>query len=87
MALEIAMDEMAEKLRMDPVEFRVLNDTQVDPEHPDRPFSKRQLVPCLQDRRGEVRLERAQSRSQGGHGMGAGSWATGWRSPSAITCS
>ena len=29
MALEIAMDEMAEKLGIDPVEFRILNDTQV----------------------------------------------------------
>jgi xanthine dehydrogenase YagR molybdenum-binding subunit len=47
MALEIAMDEMAEKLGLDPVEFRVLNDTQVDPEKPDRPFSQRQLVKCL----------------------------------------
>jgi len=47
MALEIAMDEMAEKLGMDPVEFRVLNDTQVDPEKPERPFSQRQLVQCL----------------------------------------
>src|ERR1700760_3567325 len=49
MALEIAMDEMAEKLGLDPVEFRVLNDTQVDPEKPDRPFSQRQLVKCLRD--------------------------------------
>ena len=32
MALEIAIDEMAEKLGIDPVEFRILNDTQVDPE-------------------------------------------------------
>ena len=47
MALEIAMDEMAEKLGMDPVEFRILNDTQVDPEKPERPFSQRQLVECL----------------------------------------
>ena len=47
MALEIAMDEMAEKLGLDPVEFRILNDTQVDPEHPERPFSQRQLVACL----------------------------------------
>ncbi|WP_044561326.1 aldehyde oxidoreductase molybdenum-binding subunit PaoC [Azospirillum sp. B4] len=47
MALEIAMDEMAEKLGMDPIQFRILNDTQVDPEHPDRPFSQRQLVECL----------------------------------------
>jgi xanthine dehydrogenase YagR molybdenum-binding subunit len=47
MALEIAMDEMAEKLGIDPVEFRILNDTQVDPEKPERPFSQRQLVECL----------------------------------------
>ncbi len=49
MALEIAMDEMAEKLGMDPVEFRILNDTQVDPENPKRPFSQRQLNTCLRD--------------------------------------
>jgi xanthine dehydrogenase YagR molybdenum-binding subunit len=47
MALEIAIDEIAEKLGLDPVEFRILNDTQVDPENPQRPFSKRQLVACL----------------------------------------
>lgn len=49
MALEIAMDEMAEKLGLDPVEFRVLNDTQVDPEHPERRFSERHLVQCLRE--------------------------------------
>lgn len=47
MALEIAMDEMAEKLGIDPVEFRILNDTQVDPEKPERPFSQRQFVECF----------------------------------------
>ena len=47
MVLEVAMDEMAEKLGIDPVEFRILNDTQVDPENPSRPFSKRQFVQCL----------------------------------------
>lgn len=47
MALEIAMDEMAEKLGMDPVEFRIANDTQVDPEHPERPFSYRDFIGCL----------------------------------------
>jgi xanthine dehydrogenase YagR molybdenum-binding subunit len=47
MALEIAMDEMAEKLNLDPVEFRIRNDTQVDPEQPQRPFSQRHLVECL----------------------------------------
>lgn len=48
MALEIAMDELAEKLGIDPVELRILNDTQVDPEKPDRPFSTRPFVQCLQ---------------------------------------
>ncbi|TVV70701.1 aldehyde oxidoreductase molybdenum-binding subunit PaoC [Sphingomonas solaris] len=47
MALEVAMDEMAEKLGIDPVEFRIINDTQVDPEKPERTFSKRALVECL----------------------------------------
>ena len=48
MALEIAMDEMAERLQLDPVEFRVRNDTDHDPEHPDRPYSQRELAQCLQ---------------------------------------
>jgi xanthine dehydrogenase YagR molybdenum-binding subunit len=47
MALEIAMDEMAEKLGMDPIQFRVVNDTQSDPEKPERKFSQRQLIECL----------------------------------------
>lgn len=45
--LEIAMDEMAEKLGMDPVEFRILNDTQVNPGEPSKPFSDRHFVECL----------------------------------------
>jgi xanthine dehydrogenase YagR molybdenum-binding subunit len=47
MALEVAMDEMAQKLGIDPIEFRVLNDTQVDPEQPQRPYSQRKLIECL----------------------------------------
>lgn len=47
MALEIAMDEMAEKLGLDPIEFRIRNDTQVDPEQAGRPFSQRRLIECL----------------------------------------
>ena len=37
MALEIAMDEMAEKLGLDPIEFRVKNETQVVPDSPPAP--------------------------------------------------
>ncbi|WP_419808632.1 aldehyde oxidoreductase molybdenum-binding subunit PaoC [Sphingomonas sp.] len=47
MALEIAMDELAEKLGMDPVELRIVNDTQVDPAKPERTFSQRHLIECL----------------------------------------
>ncbi|WP_343590738.1 aldehyde oxidoreductase molybdenum-binding subunit PaoC [Paracidovorax wautersii] len=60
MALEVAMDELADKLGMDPVELRIRNDTQVVPdttgekrpkdatgERPVKPFSQRQLVECL----------------------------------------
>jgi xanthine dehydrogenase YagR molybdenum-binding subunit len=47
LALEIAMDEMAEKLGLDPVAFRILNDTQVDPAKPERRFSYRDLNGCL----------------------------------------
>ena len=52
-ALEIAIDEMAEKLGMDPIAFRILNDTQVVPDsgdasRPPLPFSQRQLVKCLE---------------------------------------
>ncbi|MGV8935792.1 MAG: aldehyde oxidoreductase molybdenum-binding subunit PaoC [Allorhizobium sp.] len=47
MVLEIAMDEMAEKVGLDPVDFRIINDTQVDPENPERPFSHRDLIGCL----------------------------------------
>jgi xanthine dehydrogenase YagR molybdenum-binding subunit len=38
-ALEVAMDEMAEKLGMDPIEFRIVNDTQVVPDYPGKPAS------------------------------------------------
>lgn len=61
MALEIAIDEMAQRLGIDPVEFRIINDTQIVPDNPktseksgepaarpsDTPFSQRHLIECL----------------------------------------
>ena len=38
-ALEVAIDEMAEKLGLDPIEFRIKNDTQVVPDSPVKPAS------------------------------------------------
>jgi xanthine dehydrogenase YagR molybdenum-binding subunit len=74
MALEIAMDEMAEKLGIDPIEFRIINDTQVDPSKPDRPFSKRQLVECL--RTGAERFGWNQRNRRPGQALD-GRWLTG----------
>jgi xanthine dehydrogenase YagR molybdenum-binding subunit len=42
MGLEFAVDEMAENCRWDPLQFRIINYTQVDPERPERPFSRQQ---------------------------------------------
>jgi xanthine dehydrogenase YagR molybdenum-binding subunit len=74
MALEVAMDELAEKLQMDPVELRVLNDTQVDPENPARPYSVRQLVKCL--RLGAERFGWSARNPQPGQ-VRAGRWRVG----------
>ena len=80
MALEIAMDEMAEKLGIDPLEFRILNDTQVDPEKPDRPFSERQLIACARlgaerfgwDKRNPTPGATREGRLLIGHGLAIG---------------
>ena len=74
MALEIAMDEMAEKLGLDPVEFRIRNDTQVDPEQPGRKFSQRQLSECL--RTGAERFGWARRKAQPGEDRD-GRWLVG----------
>ena len=48
MALETAMDEMAEKLGMDPIAFRKANEPDVDPMR-GVPFSTRRLTDCLNE--------------------------------------
>ncbi|MEV5357848.1 xanthine dehydrogenase family protein molybdopterin-binding subunit [Streptomyces sp. NPDC052693] len=47
-ALESAMDELAGALGMDPVELRVRNEPDVEPDS-GRPFSSRHLVECLRE--------------------------------------
>lgn len=47
LALECAMDEMAEKLGLDPIAFRKLNEPEQDPEK-GIPYSSRQLVRCME---------------------------------------
>jgi xanthine dehydrogenase YagR molybdenum-binding subunit len=45
---EVAMDELAEALDIDPVELRIRNEPDVDPET-GKPFSSRNLVACLRE--------------------------------------
>ena len=47
-ALESAMDELAEKLGIDPVEFRRINDTMTDPIE-GKPYSSRSLMKCYDE--------------------------------------
>lgn len=44
-ALEMALDELAYKLEMDPIELRRRNEPQID-EGANKPFSSRSLMPC-----------------------------------------
>src|ERR1700704_1539762 len=48
MALECAMDELAEKLNLDPIELRIRNEPSEDPEK-HIPYSSRHLIACMQE--------------------------------------
>lgn len=76
MALEVAIDEMADKLGLDPIEFRIINDTQVVPDSatPGIRFSQRQLVKCLRD--GAERFEWSKRNPQPGRSR-SGRWLVG----------
>ncbi len=82
MALEIAMDEMAEKLGLDPVEFRIRNDTQVDPEKPGASVLAAAPGRMPAQRRRALRLEPAQRPSPRRCATAAGwsAWASRRRS-------
>ncbi|RNL55779.1 xanthine dehydrogenase family protein molybdopterin-binding subunit [Pedobacter jejuensis] len=47
-ALESAMDELAHKLKMDPIELRLKNEPQKDPSN-GKPWSSRKTVECLKE--------------------------------------
>ncbi len=47
-ALETAIDELAVEMRVDPIDLRVRNEPEVDPET-GKPFSTRNLVACLRE--------------------------------------
>jgi xanthine dehydrogenase YagR molybdenum-binding subunit len=78
-AVECAIDELAEKLQMDPIELRLKNYTDQDPVH-GKPFSSKELKACF--KQGAERFgwkpAKPRSRREGreliGHGMAVGMW-------------
>jgi xanthine dehydrogenase YagR molybdenum-binding subunit len=90
-ALESAMDEMAIACGLDPVELRILNEPEIDPDT-GHPFSSRGLVACLREgaqRFGwQQRDPRPRMRSDGrwlsGTGVAASTYPTRRRASTAI---
>jgi xanthine dehydrogenase YagR molybdenum-binding subunit len=79
-ALESAMDEIALKLNMDPVEFRRLNDTTKSPVD-DKPYSSRSLMTCYDQAAAAFGW---QQRSPAPGSMRDGDWLVGWGCASAF---
>ena len=80
LALECAMDELAEKLSIDPIELRVRNEPERDPET-GKPYSSRNLVPCM--RLGAQRFGWAARKARPGQ-VRDGRWLVGMGMSSAI---
>ncbi|HKA73069.1 MAG TPA: xanthine dehydrogenase family protein molybdopterin-binding subunit [Xanthobacteraceae bacterium] len=79
-ALETAMDELAVKLGMDPVELRRINDTATDPIR-GKPYSSRSLMQCYDE------AARAFGWSRRNPEVGAmrdGDWLIGWGCATAV---
>ncbi|HEY3703729.1 MAG TPA: xanthine dehydrogenase family protein molybdopterin-binding subunit [Terracidiphilus sp.] len=81
-ALESAMNELADELKMDPLQFRLLNDAEKDESHDNIPFSSRHLRECYEVGAKKFGWERrtggiGSMRREGkilGWGMGGASW-------------
>ena len=79
-ALESAMDELAAKLDIDPVEFRRINDTRIDPIE-GKPYSSRSLMRCYDE--GAAAFGWKQRSAQPGS-MRDGDWLIGWGCATAV---
>jgi xanthine dehydrogenase YagR molybdenum-binding subunit len=78
--LESAMDELAVALRMDPVELRRMNDTQIEPIKGLR-YTSRSLMPCFDAAAARFGWSR---RSAEPGSMSEGDWLIGWGCASAM---
>ena len=79
-ALETAMDELAVKLRMDPIELRRINDTTSDP-ITGVPYTSRSLMQCF-DRAASAFGWRQRDPAPGA--MRDGNWLVGWGCATAV---
>ena len=79
-ALESAMDEMALKLGMDPIEFRRVNDTMTSPIG-NKPYSSRSLMQCY-DQAAEAFGWKQRNPQIGS--MRDGEWLVGWGCATAV---
>ena len=78
-AIEVAMDELAEKLKLDPIELRLRNEPAKDVDK-NVPFSSRNLVACMKDgaarfgwsQRSAIPAQKREGRWLIGMGMAAG---------------
>ena len=80
LAVESAMDELSYELGIDPVELRILNEPERDPER-DVPFSDRHLVECLREGARRFGWERRPTQPAS---MRDGQWLVGYGAASAI---
>jgi xanthine dehydrogenase YagR molybdenum-binding subunit len=90
-ALESAVDELAHKLNMDPIEFRIKNEPDKDPSN-GKPWSSRTTVQCLQEgakafgweRRNPTPAQNQQGDFLIGYGVACGTYPARQRDSSAI---
>lgn len=90
-ALESAMDELAYKLKMDPVEFRLINEPENDPSN-GKPWSSRKVVECLKEgakafgweKRKMEPMQNIQGSYWVGYGVACGTYPAHQRDSSAI---
>jgi xanthine dehydrogenase YagR molybdenum-binding subunit len=79
-ALESAMDEMALKLNLDPIEFRRINDTAVSPID-GKPYSSRSLMKCYDQAAAAFGWNKRNSKIGS---MRDGDWLVGWGCATAV---
>ncbi len=90
-AIESAMDELAFKLNMDPIEFRIKNEPARDPSN-EKPWSSRTTVQCLREGAKAFGWERrkmqpgqtGEGRWMVGYGVSAGTYPAHQRETSAL---